>query len=65
MVKKEKASPDESSSAEPGYEDKLRFTSVISKPMASKKLAKKVSKRNRRETLTLPVCIYVQGSRLL
>lgn len=26
-----------------GYEDRLKYVSVISKPMASKKLAKKVS----------------------
>merc|ERR1712032_1644537 len=36
----------------PSYEEKLRFVSVIAKPMASKKLAKKVYKEN-----LLKVCL--------
>ena len=47
--KKEKKALDEShtngeTTDEISYEDRLNFVSVIAKPMASKKLAKKVSK---------------------
>ena len=38
----ESGAADKSSVAEPSYEEKLKFTSVIAKPMASKKLTKKV-----------------------
>ena len=35
---------DESTAEGPSYEDKLKFVSVIAKPMASKKLTKKLHK---------------------
>lgn len=41
--KEEEAAGDTSTVAEPSYDDKLKFTSVIAKPMASKKLTKKVT----------------------
>ncbi len=42
---KEKKNLDDSQAEDkgPSYEERLQFTSVIAKPMASKKLAKKVS----------------------
>ena len=46
MGKKEKKSLDESKAEdpnEPSYEERLQYVSVIAEPMASKKLAKKVS----------------------
>ena len=46
MGKKEKKVLDESKtedSNEPSYEDRLQYVSVIAEPMASKKLAKKVT----------------------
>ena len=46
MGKKEKKSLDESKVEdpnEPSYEERLQYVSVIAEPMASKKLAKKVS----------------------
>ena len=43
MGKKEKADTTmEAEDDKMSYEDKLKFTSVIAKPMASKKLTKKV-----------------------
>ena len=41
---KDSSMVDESVAEGPSYEDKLRFVSVIAKPMASKKLTKKVYK---------------------
>ena len=49
--KKEKAVMDDSQNndgkeaEEMSYEDRLKFVSIISKPMASKKLTKKVKRR--------------------
>ena len=46
MGKKDKKSLDESQAEdanEPSYEDRLQYVSVIAEPMASKKLAKKVT----------------------
>merc|ERR1712210_34613 len=42
--KKENENGDDTVNEGPSYEEKLRFVSVIAKPMASKKLAKKVYK---------------------
>ena len=47
MGKKEKKVLDESKTEdpnEPSYEERLQYVSVIAEPMASKKLAKKVTK---------------------
>jgi len=45
MGKKDKSAVEDDSTPDLSHEDKLKFVSVIAKPMANKKLTKKVSKQ--------------------
>ena len=49
---------DESTAEGPSYEDKLKFVSVIAKPMASKKLTKKLHKLIKKGSLRNVNCTW-------